>query len=191
MYGRLNTTQSILLRPFVEGKVVHDFGASDLRLARRLLSLGARKVVAIEKDADRFPKRVPEGVEVFHGLFRHYSENVETAFVSWPVNWNTDLHSILAKAPIVIYLGTNTGGAVCGYPAFWRMLMKREILAADPHPDNCLIVYGPEIVTRAPYPEERAALSPECLGFQKAYEGVKAIGPIVTGARPEKGSCEF
>lgn len=155
-FGKLTPSQAEVLRPFIEGRQVHDLGAGDLTLASRLLTLGADGVVAVEPHA---PKKHPPQIEVHPTYFADYAETPEVAFVSWPVNYDgIGLVKVLRRAPVVIYLGVNTDGTSCGGSDLWEHLRKREVLAHAPHPQNTLIVYGPKRVRRPLYGEEWAAI---------------------------------
>lgn len=171
MFGTLNSEQQRIVSAQVRGKTVHDFGASDLRLSRVLVGLGADRVIAIEKEKELIPKVTLTSIQVFHGHFRSFTDPVDTAFVSWPVNWNSGLEEIVERSPVVIYLGTNMDGTSCGYSSMWRQLAKREILESSPDRKNTLIVYGPLRVVRDLHPEEKAALSNEMVSFHTAYKG--------------------
>lgn len=164
-WGRLTKEQSSLLVPFILGKTVHDLGAGDLTLSKALISLGAGRVVAVEKDLDPIPKTIPSGIEVVHSLFRNFSDSIEIAFVSWPVVHETGLNGLTERSPLVIYLGKNYDGMSCGNRGFWRGVGKREILASVPDVRNTLILYGPERVERAPHPEEVAATDASAISY--------------------------
>jgi hypothetical protein len=76
--------------------------------------------------------------------------HVTIAFVSWPSvegprHCRTPDYSILEpvrKAKIVIYLGNNLDGTICGSEKLFRHLAKRKVLAHSPAKRNTLIVYG-------------------------------------------------
>ncbi len=157
MFGRLNDKQAQTVRRFVEGRTVHDLGAGSLSLARDLIGLGAEKVVAVDC---HFPERVRKTakVEMVQRAFADFEGCPEVAVVSWPVNWaGIGLAEIVARTPVVLYVGTNTGGTACGGDDLWDHLVTREVLAYVPDRENTLIVYGPNRATRPLYGEELAA----------------------------------
>ncbi len=181
MFGRLNDKQAQTVRRFVEGRTVHDLGAGSLSLARDLIGLGAEKVVAVDC---HFPERVRKTakVEMVQRAFADFEGCPEVAVVSWPVNWaGIGLADILAKTPIVLYLGTNTGGTACGGDDLWGHLTRREVLAYVADRENTLIAYGAGQVRRMLYGEELAALDTSRMWmFEEAerasQQEVRALG---------------
>lgn len=156
-YGRLNPKQELAARQFVDGQTVHDLGAGDLSLSHVLLRLGAGQVVAVDS---HFPKSARKAARVGleHRAFADFAGQPEVALVSWPVNWSgIGLVEIVARTPVVLYVGTNTGGTACGGDDLWDHLVTREVLAYVPDRENTLIVYGPGQATRPLYGEELAA----------------------------------
>jgi hypothetical protein len=171
-HGKLTPAQQEAIKPFLKGLTVHDLGAGDLELAQQLLTLGASEVVAI--DRHQMPKDHPEGVRTVVEYFHNFRESVNTAFVSWPINWqDIGLLRLIDKAATVIYLGTNYDGSACGFPQMWEHLSKREILVTVPDPKNTLIVYGPRNVRRELVGEEFAALHQERI---YSFEELRAWG---------------
>ena len=172
-HGKLSSAQARIVAAFVEGELVHDLGAGDLELARQLIALGARGVVAVDKNPSQ--KRVPLVRQVM-SHFHAFEEPIEVAFVSWPVNWqDLGIVGLVKRAPLVIYLGTNMDGIACGTGELYWDLSKREVLAHEPHPKNTLIVYGHRSVTREPLPEEVAGMDPTRLyHFSEMYRAVTA-----------------
>jgi hypothetical protein len=157
--GSLSPSQLEALQPFVEGRIVHDIGAGDLCLAQSLCVAGARKVVAIDKVT--MPRPPNEHIVPVVSYFARFKDPIETAFVSWPVNWpEAGLLDLVSNSDRVIYLGTNTDGTACGDPILFHHLSQREVLAHVPEFRNTLIVYGPCTETRDLLPEEKAALDP-------------------------------
>lgn len=96
---------------------------------------------------------------VIHAPFRNFRDEIDVAFVSWPsANPRTLLHRLVARAPLVLYLGKCTDGSFCGYPEFWQALSQRELLDRVYDRANVLLVYGPRKVARPVEPEERAGM---------------------------------
>ena len=163
MYGLLTPKMRDTLRTHVQGRIVWDLGAGDLGYSNLLLTLGASKVIAIDK-AD-MPPGSP-GIECRRGYFQDLAMpdmDIEVVFLSWPQN-NTlwGLYEILERTTNIIYLGSNTGGSACGTPALYTQLALREVIAHVPHPRNSFIVYGGRATTpRTLLAEEWAALHQE------------------------------
>jgi hypothetical protein len=166
--GFLSPKQVKALKPFVEGRTVHDLGAGDLILANQLWDMGAVRVYAIDKS--QMPDTAKPGVTPIVSYFSQYEgpfdkadrhEVIDTAFVSWPVNWPEEgLVKLVSRSNFIIYLGKNTDGAACGDIRLFNVLVKREVLAHVPEYRNTLIVYGVLEVERDLLPEERAACDP-------------------------------
>lgn len=159
MWGHLDENQQRVLMNFVAGEVVHDLGCGDLSLAHRLVELGAKKVIGVDKEKPRASVNRKE-VTFKQCYFSEFSDEMKVAFVSWPVNREgTGIEALLQRTPTVIYLGHNFGGTACGSKSMFQHLSKRNVLAQMANRFNTLIVYGSELVTREPIPEEQAALS--------------------------------
>lgn len=69
------------------------------------------------------------------------------------------LLELLEAFETVIYLGKTTDWAMCGWPAFFEVLLGRELLLFDPDRANSLIVYGKKTeAVRLPLYDEQAGL---------------------------------
>ena len=160
-HGVLQPEQRKALRPFVHERIVHDLGAGDLSLARVLLKLGAREIVAVDKETPR--ARPPDKIKVVKSPFQAYTPgDLDVAFLSWPANYYLrGLIRLLQKAKTVVYLGKNTDGTACGFDEMFAYLTKRQVAAHVPHPDNTLIVYTAQTCRREPLEDEYAALHQE------------------------------
>ena len=180
-HGKLSSAQARIVAAFVKDELVHDLGAGDLELARQLIALGARGVVAVDKNPTH--KRVPL-VRQVASHFHAFEEPIEVAFVSWPVNWqDLGVVGLVKRAPLVIYLGTNMDGIACGTGELYWDLSKREVLAHEPHPKNTLIVYGHRSVTRDPLPEEIAGMDPTRLyRYREMYPAMARITKVPPAA---------
>jgi hypothetical protein len=140
-------------------------------LSRYLLLLGAKQVIAVDKQPLRYygqDARLTVIEDYFEGI---PLGSVNTLFLSWPVNYDNKsliLHVMSAKR--VIYLGKNTEGTMCGTPALFRVLLQRRLLAYAPDRANSLIVTGGlRRKPRAPTGEEKAALSDSSIwGYAEA-----------------------
>jgi hypothetical protein len=171
-YGSLNKEQMGVLRSFIKGRRLRDYGCGNLRLTITLVRLfGARHVEAIDQDLVSVPRQLRSQIAFTQSHFYRVGPSTRTAFVSWPINHDTYLDRCLVHAPRVIYLGTNMGGTACGYPHFWLSLVQREVLAYVPHAHNTLIVYGDKLKRRRRLmPEEYAALHrDDIVEFDKAH----------------------
>jgi hypothetical protein len=157
-YGSLTENQAKVIQSIIKGKVVHDLGSGDLGLSRQLLQLGASQVVVVDKEDFGDPK--VENLTVVRSLFYLYEAPIDIAFVSWPANYNSHLTSLLKRARIVIYLGSNTEGSSCGYKGFWDYLSTRKVVASVEDRKNSLLVYHwTKREDQETFPEESAALS--------------------------------
>lgn len=173
-YGKISPMMEAVLRPLVTGKVVYDLGAGDLQHARHLLRLGARRVVAIDKEPK--PTHSPD-IEVVEGYFNQVPvpPRIEVAFSGWPINTSTPgLVSWLEVAETVVYLGHNFDHSSCGNPALFQHLLRRKLLAWVPHRANTLIVVGePLAEPREPTPEEAAFGSDTVRYFERYHPDYK------------------
>jgi len=169
-YGKLNQAQRLAVTPHLVGKTLHDLGAGDLELAQECLSLGAKHVVAIDKEG--MPRRSLKRITKLHLSFAEFAGPAPTVVLSWPVNWVVEgLLRLVREAETVVYLGTNTDGMACGTKILWKHLATREVLAHVPVHGNTLIVYGALLVkSRKVLPEEYAALNTdEIYSFESLY----------------------
>lgn len=178
-WGKLNAAHLDALRPFVSGRVVHDVcSGPEFPLAGDLLELGAKKVVAIDKE--RRSARSRARVEYYHMRLHEFKGKAAVVMLSWPPNHAIDgLLGILERARVVIYLGSNTGGNACGTPALFRHLIRRELLAYVPHSSNSMIVVGDSLgAPRAKTGEECAALQDDMITFGAAEQLAESDGGI-------------
>lgn len=177
--GKLTDEQEAVLRQFVMGYNVHDIGAGQLGLARKLIELGAHTVTAVDRVYADFRNNnfndcapwVPPlpGITLVGEYFEEYARHghfIDVAFVSWPEVYNQDrIVDLLRGARTIIYLGSNFDGTACGSEEMFRYLSQRNVLALVPHRRNSLIVYGNEHVTRRLLPEEYAAPCRSSIGY--------------------------
>jgi len=178
-HGKLFPAQADALKPFIEGKDVHDFGCGDLELSHQLLDLGASQIVAVDRHSPsrEILKAASPKIRFIPKYFHDFREPVETLFLSWPVNWyDYALGEYIEKAKMVIYLGTNVDGTACGYPDMWDYLRTRRVLAHVPHPGNTLLVYSSEYIRRPMVGEEWAALNQDRIySFEEAQERASGV----------------
>ena len=155
-YGKLSLLQLNAILPFVRDRTVHDLGCGyDLQLAIALAELGAKEVVAIDT-VEPDPVACPK-LRIVRAYFDHFSEPVQTAFVSWPANRaNPGLVRIVKSASRVIYLGKCTDYTMCGPVELYEHLATRVVLKHMPEYKNTLVIYGQETVSRTMLPEELA-----------------------------------
>lgn len=170
-YGRLNERQAKIVKRFVAGKVVTDFGAGNMGLSRTLLRLGATRVIAVDQTytTNSITGGIlwccpDQSIEMVASAFRSFKRKKppDVAFVSWPENYHQDegLVGVVKDAGILIYLGKNTDGQACGSPAFFRHQLRRPLLAHAKDPCNTLIVTGPlNGIERRPTLEERSGIT--------------------------------
>lgn len=160
-YGAPSVQQLSVVREFVRDRVVHDFGAGDLVLSKMLVALGARRVVAVDKEPMSGSFAAVECVRARFDELLDTLNMVEVAFVSWPQNrHDTALLTLLQRAKTCIYLGKNTDGSACGHPELFKHFLKRELLVYKAERRNTLIIYGEGAIDpRKPRGEEMAGLS--------------------------------
>lgn len=169
-YGLWTDEMSDSVRSHVAEKIVWDLGAGFLAHSVRMLELGARGVVAV----DRHPcplSDVPSGVAYIQSTFSRLPlQDIEVALLAWPVNRALlGLPEILRRSRVVIYLGCNVDGTACGWPDLMRYLCTREVLAHVEHRRNTLAVYGDVLPDARPLlGEELAGISDEVLTFDEA-----------------------
>lgn len=182
-YGRLTLEQELALRPHLGGSLVHDLGAGDLNLAADLLRLGAKHVVAIDKEPYR--KKSPQGITTVTCYFEEYSPPVEIAFMSWPRStFDTGLLNICRRARLVVYLGRNTDGSACGFPPLLQHLATRQVLAHVPDSYNSLIIYSSTLESRRYLPEEYAAIFQDKVWSHEGIHEIAATLPMVGVPNP-------
>jgi hypothetical protein len=169
-YGTLTARQRTILTKHVRGKVVHDLGAGDLELSEVLVSLGAREVYAIDK-MDK-PRILPHKVHYKKALFYDLpATTMGTVFVSWPINYESNLVPHIKRAGIVIYLGCNTGGSACGTSSFFRETVHRALLDYEPDRHNTLLIVGRDLGgPRIPTGEEFAGMNLDSGMYPLSYE---------------------
>lgn len=143
-YGYLNDKQYETVSKYVRDRHVHDLGAGDMRLSIEIASMGARSVVAVDKEPiESGYQKLSRKVRVVKSLYQDYLGAIDIAFVSWPSNWETPgLLGCLERAQLVIYLGKNTEGTICGTPGFYEHLRRRKLLEYVPVRKNTLIIVG-------------------------------------------------
>lgn len=188
MRGSLTAAQVEALAPFVVGKYVADLGAGDLALSRHLVNIGARSVLAVDKN--EMPRNRNKAIQQLRARFDVaqqvlLSEPADVAFLSWPVNHPTPgLMVIVAMTPCVVYLGKNSDGTACGTPGLFGELLRRKVLAFVPDRTNTLIVYGEQLAEpREPLSEEAAGLLNT--GFLPYDDSLtKAILGVLSRAEP-------
>jgi hypothetical protein len=172
-YGTLSKAQCKAVRPYVEGRTVHDIGAGDLEIAKRIIDLGAEHIVAVDKE--RSPCLPSNRITRIWSTFEEFADPTPTSIISWPVTCGVPgLLRIIAGSETVIYLGKNTDGLVCGFQELWEHLSEREVLAHVPEKENTLIVYGQvQGVLHDPLPEEWAALHLEKIWSYKSLQDME------------------
>lgn len=163
--GQLYAEQELIVRRYVQGHDVHDLGAGQLGMSKKLIELGAHTVTAVDKDYESrmhlygtFPRITLVG-ETFEQYARH-EHYIDVAFVCWPECYQQrGIVRLLMNVRTIIYLGTNFDGTACGSTEMWEHLRHNEVLAYVPHRFNNLIVYnGTRWIARRPLPEEYAGL---------------------------------
>jgi hypothetical protein len=167
----------------VSDKEVWDLGAGDLSHAHNLATLGAKAVLALDKEHHVAPMddKVVTLQRYFHDVPTP-DKPIQVAFLSWPSNYMLrGLLGLLDVAEVVIYLGSNTNGNACGNTGIFDHLLHRELLAYVPHRRNSLIVVGRKLSEpRSPTGEEFAAISGRMILFDDAEKAsARAAGESV------------
>lgn len=130
---------------------MHDLGCGDELLSGDLIKLGAKGVIAVDKDLTvdaRYRSVHPhhKGVTGVRATFEEYAKKtpkIDVAFVSWPVNRVEEgLLTLVSRSKLVIYLGKCTDGACCGWPGLFKHFLSRELIAHVPDEYNSLLAYG-------------------------------------------------
>jgi len=181
-FGKLLGKQEAAVKALVEGKDVCDIGAGDMELSIKLLELGAKKVIAVDKEDYPVPdERIVFIRAYYKDLWRH-TKPPRIAFVSWPINRNEpSLAKLVARFPFIAYLGKNTDMTSCASPGFFQELMHREVMAYLPNKKNVLIIYGPNAAVREPYGEELAGLTVDEHAFE--YEEAERASEKLRSAK--------
>jgi len=176
-HGYLNDEMEEAIAKLIQGKTVWDLGAGDYGHARRLVELGASKVIAIDKEISK--DCGPLNIEPRMCYFKDVevpSEGIDVAWVSWPCNYPLlGLKRLLEGSKLVIYLGLNTDGNACGPKDIWEHLACREIVSHVPNRRNSLIAYGGALKKpRQLLGEEFAVLDGRMMSFKEAAERAQA-----------------
>ena len=143
-FGLVTNEMELTLRHYIERRTVWDLGAGNLVHAKTRLQLGAKQVVAIDKN--EFRPSLSQGFNI-QTIQSRYSDlappDIDVAWLSWPSNTTLDgLLGILERSHLVIYLGCNTGGSACGWPGLFKHFRTREVLANHASRQNTMTVYG-------------------------------------------------
>jgi hypothetical protein len=156
-YGEIKDDQKEAIRPFVRGRVVTDLGAFQLAYSHMLLELGAKAVIAVDKEYP--PESYDKRITCVTKLFKDYRAPIDVAFISWPANYGMGLPQCITDAKKIIVISKNTDGTGCATPAFYTCLLYRKLLTYVPHRKNCLIVVGRKLKNRREMTgEERAGI---------------------------------
>jgi hypothetical protein len=217
-FGKLSPAQQAVVRRFVSGKTVLDLGAGTFELSRCLVDLGAEHVIAVERSTRERGRLeigtpyervrvLPSNLSALGRVARRAGRRgveppashrrAQVAFVSWPspsgrmYSPAPDFAILepVRKAQVVVYLGSNLDGTICGSPTLYQHLARREVLAHEPEKRNTLIVYGkllPRGRVRERLPEEQAGIDTSKIYYSsKVYRPVDAMEVFLgTGAKP-------
>lgn len=157
-YGEITDEMQEALTPLVDGKTVYDLGAGDLAHSRVLVSLGAARVVAVDKAPMPDP-RCPE-VSRLQGHFDQcpVPDHIDVAFLGWPQTYPMPgLLDWLDAADVVVYLGHNFDDSYCGSPELFFYLTRRALLDEVVGRRNTLLVLGERLEKPRPMTAEEAA----------------------------------
>lgn len=141
-YGKLNLEQEKIVETYVKNQTVYDLGAGDCVLSEKILALGAKKVVAVDKENFPCDKKIQKITSTFLKVFS-LVKSIETSFISWPQHYAMDgLIELIRISDEIIYLGSNTDGNFCGNPDIFEEFRFRPVISYSPSKANTLIVYG-------------------------------------------------
>jgi hypothetical protein len=162
-YGEFRSEWIALISPFVVGQHVCVLGCGG-RFSRSylertdheiglLLSMGARKVTAIEKDFDGVIRRddlsfgayaISDQIDLIQALYVQAAlpQGVSTIFTKWPANYRLRWGHLLMPAKTIIYVGLNDGITACGDREFWLQMQHREVKLDVRGIRSNLTVYG-------------------------------------------------
>jgi hypothetical protein len=184
--GEMTPEMDETVKPFIAGQQVWDLGAGSLDYAKHLLCLGAREVFAVDKEGfhpTRYQGRNITPIERYFADVKVPPGGLAVAWVSWPTNHVLHgLLPLLSAAEVVIYLGSNTGGSACGWPALYDHFHFREVLAHVPHRRNTLAVYGRQLCEAERRPligEEVAALTGQMMDFEHSEALARKVARLV------------
>ena len=193
-YGHLTEEQWAVIGLHVAGKVVNDYGAGNMAKSVKLLQLGARRVLAIDKALSGHSLTSPilkamkaTFSALWKGLARVRPDQIiwpDVAFLSWPfydVSEGRYLVDLLGMSDVVIYAGKNTDGATCGDERLFKWFLRRRLLAYVPERRTTLLVLGEELPAgqiRKPTGEEHARLEPGEHTYETALDWDMAEGFI-------------
>lgn len=147
--------QQDLLRAVVWREHVADLGAGSGNLARLCARLGARSVLAVDKEYShgRIPKPANKKIQFVGTYFTHLLPLSPStiAIVSWPANYEVvtrELLRVTQDVRTVVYIGVNDGTTQCGTPALFAGLQERlgRPLKEDGHQD--MLVYSRNTIRR-------------------------------------------
>lgn len=171
MFGAFEKEHQLIAREYVSRERVIDLGCGDGERARVLSEIGAKEVLAIDYEIDRFRTRGDRvrflPATFFDVVSRHdgLCDDYGVAHVAWPStnrlrDYSRSLIAILERIDTVIYIGCNTGGTACGTPALFEHFSRRKLLVYAPSARNTLIVYGrmTDVARRFVYHEELCGL---------------------------------
>ena len=148
-YGRMTAHMEEVLRAHIAGLVVWDFGAGDGYYARRMLALGARGVVAVEKEETFEAEGYPPNLCWLTYYFKNVPppNEIAVAFVSWPVNNSESMRSLLPHLKVarkIVYLGKNDDATACGSPELFEFFTTLTVESEVADSRNDMIVYRNE-----------------------------------------------
>lgn len=176
-YARLNDEQIELLLETVSGKKVVDLGAGGMELSR-LCARTAASVLAVDSK-DPCHSALPSNMSFKNAYFRDLAVEADVAVLSWPINNESAslaLIEILQSFDTVVYIGLNDGySTMCGTPALWRSLTKRE--PSDCSLDlNSMIVYSKAPRSSPLLEEEKNGL--DAYDSSNAFDNLEKPSPV-------------
>lgn len=158
MFGELSNNQLQKLQPYVSNKIVYDLGAGTGEHSTILAKLGAKQVVAVDKESIRI-SHSSKILKIEKSFIEIEVKDIDIAFLSWPVNYHCNgLISLLKRSNRIVYLGRNTNGTTCGTVDLFEYFLHRKLIDYISEYRNTLIIYGEEILKRISNLQEEIAI---------------------------------
>lgn len=158
---KITPEQQALLRDVVRHKDVADLGSGSGTLARLCARLGAKSVLAVDKEYTngRIPKPANRKIRFVGALFADLEQLPPdtVAVMSWPVNYEFVSRRLLwvtHNVHTVVYIGINDGVTQCGTPTLFAGLEERLGSPLKKGGYQDMLVYSRSIV-RSPVAKEK------------------------------------
>jgi len=160
MYGTFPPAFKKVIKPYILNQRVVDLGCGDCERSTILLGMHPESIIGIDQDPTARSDILTHAMYFGKALETVREFKPTVTHLAWPSNRELPGLIDLLVTHIVIYVGCNTNGTVCGDPRLFRYLITRDVLVYKPLITNTLIVYGCVLPhSRQPYYEELAGLN--------------------------------